>query len=200
MDREVALASGRRETDRANLKLQLDQIADRLSALADALIDGLIDKETYLRKKEKLLMDEAALRQRIAELPGEHDPMKEYLDVFLGILKSAYLSFDSAPPELQRKLAKIVTLEFAVAGKTGLIKLKPQYQMVSERSPFRSGRAHRETTRNLKRFAKKLIEYLKTVDTSKDDDGSSNSLIPKKPQKPRRNNLLNLKNVSPTIY
>jgi len=159
MDREVALASGRRETDRVNLKLQLDQIADRLSALADALIDGLIDKETYLRKKEKLLMDEAALRQRIAELPGEHDPMKEYLDVFLGILKSAYLSFDSAPPELQRKLAKIVTLEFAAEGKTGLIKLKPQYQMVSERSPFRSGRAHRETTRNFAAWISLLIKF-----------------------------------------
>ena len=65
---------------------------------------------------------------------------------------------------------------------------------------FRSGRAYRETIRNLKLFTKKLIRYLKTLDTSKDADELSNSLTPKKPQMARRNNLLNLKNVSQGMY
>lgn len=46
------------EADYGRLQLLLEQITDRLSKLADAYVDGVFDKETYIQKKNQLLLEE----------------------------------------------------------------------------------------------------------------------------------------------
>jgi len=169
--REIALMSEEKETSEAHLQLQLEQTTDRLSILADALIDGLIDKETYNLKKEKLVEQEVRIRSSLSSLPKNGEDLGEDFEAFIGMLNSAYLSFKSGTPELRRKLAKLVTLECVAEGKVGLITLKPQFELIANRPSFRVGRAHRETTRKSLSLVNQLLKCLTDVRLTNSDHG-----------------------------
>lgn len=70
------------------LKLTLGSLNDRLDRLADAVVDLVIDKETYSRKKEVLLNDKLDLQNKIADTEGRNDGRDTKLDKFLELLKT----------------------------------------------------------------------------------------------------------------
>jgi site-specific DNA recombinase len=55
------------------LRLRLDQIAARLDALTDALVDRLIDDDTYAARKERLLIERVEAEQQITAAQGSGD-------------------------------------------------------------------------------------------------------------------------------
>src|SRR5690606_30077493 len=66
-------ADGASQAENA-VRLQLDHVAGRMNALTDALLDRLIDNETFASRKRQYVLEEARLREQLAELQikGDH--------------------------------------------------------------------------------------------------------------------------------
>ena len=102
--------------DRA-LRLQIDQLTARQEALTDALIDRLIDKDTFQNRKVKIDMEAGKLRQRLSEAE-KSDPTSTDLADFLEQLKSLKTTYEMAEPAEQRQLIEWATSNRVVDGKS----------------------------------------------------------------------------------
>src|SRR5215213_4605416 len=96
------------ESNYRRLQFLLEQITNRLSKLADAYVDEVFDKETYIQKKNKLLIEEQELKEQLSNLKANSDEETKKLDAFLELLNSAYLSYKSGTPEKKQELVKTV--------------------------------------------------------------------------------------------
>lgn len=159
------------ERIRKRLLLQKKQIEERLSKLADAYIDSVFDRETYLDKKNALVFEEQTIEEQIANCKVNNDEAVECFDEFLELVNSAYLSYKEGKAEHRRDLVKTITSELSSERKILIIKLQKPFQMVTERQSFTAGSPYREASRTL---FKKLFKYFKELDTSKDDNNFIN--------------------------
>lgn len=162
--------SNETENRRKQLVLQIEQIAERLSKLADAYVDGVFDKETYLEKKNALVFEQQSIKEKLTDVRNNTEEIVKRFDSFLELANSAYLSYKEAKPEERRDLVKSVTSNFSAKGKSVLVKLEIPFQMVAERQSFTAGSPHREATRTFSKLAKSLFEYFRNIGTSKDAD------------------------------
>lgn len=180
------------ESSKRQLLLNQDQVKDRLSKLADAYVDGVFDKETYLEKKNALIFEEQSLKEKLANFSERSAETIKQFELFLELANSAYLSYKGAKPEDRRELVKITTSNFLAERKSVLVKLKIPFQELALRPAFTSGSPYRETTRTLRRLYQNLSKYFQNLDTSKDDDSFLNYLN-SAPTKKITDNSINLK-------
>ena len=167
------------EANYRHLQLLQEQIADRLSKLADAYVDGVFDKETYLNKKNGLLLEEQGLKEKLTNLKVNSDEATKKLDVFLELLNSAYLSYKSGTPEQKQELVKTVFSNCEIKDKKVLVKPYIPFQLIAERQAFTSGSPYREAARTLLPLFKKLFTYFNKLDTSKSRDESLQNITSK---------------------
>ncbi len=117
------LAPRRDEQVHATLSMQLTHVEQRLSRLTDGYVDRLIDQETYLSKKEVLILERAKLKAQLAELDQSHSEAG-YLEKFLELLKTLAPLYEAADRSEKRQIVELTTSNRLVAGKT--ISLEPQ--------------------------------------------------------------------------
>jgi site-specific DNA recombinase len=170
------------------LQLLIEQVTDRLSKLADAYVDGVFDKETYVNKKNQLLLEEQELKEKLSNLKANSDAAIRKLEAFLELLNSAYLSYKWGSPEEKQETVKTVFSNCEINGKNVLFEPYLPFHLVAERQPFTSGSPYREAARTLAKLYKKLFMYFDTLDTSKNDNHFINYLI-SKTEKKRINNF-----------
>jgi len=173
---------------RKDVKLQQDQIRDRHSRLAHAFIEGIFDRTTYLQKKNELVLEEHALREKLANLQTSEADVGARLDEFCELANSAHLSYKTALPTDQRDLVKIITANLMTDGKSVFVKMKNPFQLIADRHSFTVGSPYREATRTIEALFKGLLKYFKDPANSKDDDELVNYLNSKKPEKSKSNN------------
>ena len=149
------------ETIKKQLQLELSQIKARLAKLADAYVDEVFDKETYLTKKNELIFREQALREKITNSEADTSASLKQLLEFLELLKSVYISYKLANDEERRDMVQITTSNLTVEEKTLLIKLKKPFQTVLERERFPVGSPKRATTRTLSPLLSSLFNHFK---------------------------------------
>jgi site-specific DNA recombinase len=176
------------EFDYRRLQLLLEQIRDRLSKLADAYVDGVFDKETYIQKKNQLLLEEQELKEKLSNLKANSEEATKKLGAFLELLNSAYLCYISGTPEKKQELVKTVFSNCEIEDKNILVKPHFPFQLLAERQPFTSGSPRREAARTLAKLYKKLFTYFDALDTSKSRDGFS-EYINVKPEKKTKSNF-----------
>lgn len=82
---------------------ELAKIDERLSRLADKLIDGVIDDALYETKKGAILMDRQRCQEVVEEV-ANLDAKIAKLDRFLELAKSLYLQYRSASDDQKREL------------------------------------------------------------------------------------------------
>lgn len=165
------------------LQLLGEQIKDRLSKLADAYVDGVFDKETYIEKKNELLIEEQSIKEKIMNLRRNSDEATKKLVAFLELVNSAYLSYKWGTPEEKSELVKTVFSNCEVNGKNVSVKPYFEFQMMAERQRFTSGSPRREAARTLGSLFKKLIKYFEKLDISKDDNNFVNYINSKSEKK-----------------
>lgn len=180
------------ETKQRQMKLRLEQIKARSSKLADAYVEGVFEKDTYIEKKNELIVDEQSTREKLSKLSLNYDEASKRLEVFLELLNSASLSYKYAKPEEKRDLVKMTTSNFTTEGKSVSIKLRYPFQLMADRQSFTSGSPYREATRTFDPLIKKLLHYFQNLDTSKGDNALLNYLTSKTPSKTKKNNYYNL--------
>ena len=95
---------------------ELAKIDERLSRLADKLIDGVIDDALYEKKKAAILMDRQRCQEAVEEV-GNLDAKIAKLDRFLELAKSLYLQYRSASDDQKREL-----LNFASSNRQVFVK------------------------------------------------------------------------------
>ena len=155
--------TGKLEDETKKIKTQIlfqqSTIKERLSSLVDAYMDGVFDKDTYLEKKNGLVVEDQALKENLVNLEASGDNMKSVMGEFLELANSAYLSYKVAKPEAQRDLVKILTSNFRSDGKSVLIDLKMPFQLVANRVPFTAGSPCRDTARTVPALISQLIKF-----------------------------------------
>jgi hypothetical protein len=87
--------------------MQLAQIEERLQRLTDALVDRIIDRDEYIKRKESLLLEKAKVShalERSKSVPDEHTVRK-----FLERAKSLALTYEMADDEEARAIVQLTT-------------------------------------------------------------------------------------------
>ena len=100
--------------------LQLDALAARQERLTDALVDRLIDKETFNARNQKLLLDKARLEEEIAEAENK-DADPERLRNFLELIKNLAVTYIYGEPDEKREIAQMAISNRTVVGKNVLV-------------------------------------------------------------------------------
>lgn len=182
------------ETNHRRLQLLRGQIKDRLSKLADAYVDAVFDKETYIEKKNGLLIEDQSIKEKLVNLKQDLSETVKRMDEFLELLNSAYLSYEWGEPREKLNLVKSVFSNCRIDGKNVLVKPYFEFEMMITRPRFTAGSQYREATRtSLRNLYQKLFNYFKKQATTKSDNNSVN-YINSKQEKDNKYNSPELNN------
>jgi len=148
------------------LRLQLDRAQDRMTKLADLLIDGTVDKDLFEEKKKIILFEQARVRHMLAEAERGESSALDQLEKAVELSKSPSTLYKHASDEKKRELLKTMLSNFSVAGKNVSITLALPFRIIAEGqqqygdSP--DGGAQRGTCRTWEHILQKLITHLNT--------------------------------------
>ena len=153
------------EATKKQQKMELQQLNERLSRLTDGFIDGVIEKEIYLHKKQSFLIKEKEVKKRLSKIEATQAKELQKIKKYLELLNSAYISYKSENYEKRRELIKILTSNFFVKGRTVEIKLNLPFEMIKNRPDVLTGGAKRDTPRTLNKIFERLFEHFNTKGT-----------------------------------
>ncbi|MEO0637869.1 MAG: recombinase family protein [Pseudomonadota bacterium] len=111
------------EANAKALELQMSSVDARLEKLTDALLDGLIDKETFQQRKERLVDERQQLEENRAKV-GSVDLVVGRVEKFLELVKSLSLTYEIADPTKKRRIAEVAFSNRILIGK--YLVLEPQ--------------------------------------------------------------------------
>lgn len=148
-----------KEVQAKALQLSLSHIRERLSRLTDSLIDGTIDKELYLVKKNALLLEEREKQERLQCLDKGEEATLKQVEGFLELANNAYLSYKMAQPAQKRDLVKVVTSNLGVSGKKLIIEPIYPFAVLAKRSQNTDGGPYRDVPRTLEQLIGLICQY-----------------------------------------
>ncbi|THD60767.1 recombinase family protein [Phenylobacterium sp.] len=133
------------DEQRAHIERDLALCGERLARLTDALIDGLVDKETFEFRKAALYEQRLALREALdAPRPV---PFSEQVLAHLGRANMAYLSYEAGFPDEKRKIVQSLTSDFLADGKSLEITMRNIFREVIEWRKSTAGAPDRDSPR-----------------------------------------------------
>jgi DNA invertase Pin-like site-specific DNA recombinase len=150
-----------KETQTRALNLQLEQLQARLSKIADAYIDAMLDKTTYLEKKNSLILEQEAMKESLKKLDAGGQEVLKRVEAFIELLNNAYLSYKLANQEERRDLIKMIISNLTVEGKNLTIKLNYPFQIVADRQKSTNGSPQRISYRTISAILGQLCDYFK---------------------------------------
>ena len=104
------------KTPTTSLNLNLEKIENRITRLTNAMLDGTIDHDEYLRHKEKLIADKQLITERQRKLPTLQ-AKAENLSTLAELILSHKKHYEMAQPHVQRHIVELDTSNRLVAGK-----------------------------------------------------------------------------------
>ena len=161
----------RDEELKKQLVMELANIENRLAKLADAYVDEVFDRETYLAKKTELLSKQQGIKEKLTQKNGDYAEVVNELYKFLELLKSVYSSYKKADAGQRREMVQITVSNFAAERKTVLIKLKEPFQIIADRPKFPVGSPRLATARTVSSLLSHLINFFRKNGDSRKTDG-----------------------------
>jgi site-specific DNA recombinase len=158
-----------KEAQARSLQLQLEQIRERLSKIVDAYVDGMVEKEIYLTKKNMLVMEENAAKRLLENLDASAHAVLRKVEEIVELVNSAYLSYKIASSDERREIVEIITSNLVVKDKKLIVKLKTPFEMISAHRECSHGRPERDTGRTLPALLSALVSYFKNEAEDGDD-------------------------------
>ena len=162
-----------------SLTLAIAAIDDRLGRLTDGYIDRVIDRNSYLARKEQLLDERATLTSRKAKHEADGEPYVRWVEQILELVK-ALGAMPDLPTDVElRDLLKTTTSNFGVQQKNVAIAWANPFNQLLNDEPVTSGGLERIKPRTAaKRFSRVLIEYIRDqLKEHRDDDVSPTSAM-----------------------
>jgi site-specific DNA recombinase len=125
------------------LSLAIAAIDERLARLTDAYVDQIIDRETFLTRKERLLDDRAAVRSRKASIASDGTQIERRAQQVLELAKALGNMANLENDDRLRSLLQETTSNFAISGKKVEITWRNPFLQLLNRHPVPSGGPHR---------------------------------------------------------
>jgi len=157
----------RKEELKQQLLMESANLEARLAKLADAYVDEVFDRETYLAKKNELVFKQKEINEKLAAQNRQEADWYNEFKEFLELLKSVYSSYKKAGACEKREMVEITFSNCSAEGKTLSIKLKKPFQTVLERERFPIGRPNLATARTLINYFRKNLSSIKNLSISK---------------------------------
>lgn len=139
------------------LVIELSQIEVKFAKLADAYVEGVFDKETFLLKKNEALIRKEEIVEKLESLNIKQTDNLEDFHEFLELLKTASLSYKLGTPSEKRELVQIIFSNCEAEGKSLKIKMKKPFQTVLDRDRFPVGRPQQAAPRNIVAWIRKVL-------------------------------------------
>ncbi len=152
--------SQRLEQHEKALQLQLEQVKARLSKLTDAYLDGTLDRDLFVSKKNGLLIEEQTLKEKMADIEGDGNQVITKIRTILEEANSSYLSYKDGLFYEKRELVKTTTSNFVIQHKDVSVKLYYPFRMIAERPREACGSPHRDVARTLSPLLSALYDYV----------------------------------------
>jgi site-specific DNA recombinase len=150
-----------RDTDLRSVRLQLEQVGDRLNRLTDAYLDQALDKEMFEQRKKSLLMERLGLEDNVKRLEANVALRHERVSEFLELVSNASLSHPLALPEERREMVTIATSNRFVNGKNVVIEPSIPFREIANRFEMTYCDPHR----GIPRTWDVIIDQLITLNT-----------------------------------
>ncbi len=147
------------EKTKTALSLQLEQIQERLSKLTDALLDGLIEKDIFVQKKNSLVLAEGEIKERLSRINNNKMEALQKTRQFIKMANSAYSSYREAKFEHRLDMVRTVTQNFFVNGKSVKTKLNLPFELFAKRTSFPYVAPNRETVSNISALLSQVLKY-----------------------------------------
>ena len=100
-------------------QMQLTQIEEKLVRLTDALVDRLIDSETFAARKQSLFLEKARVNEAVNTI--KKLPDRTLVQKFLELIKSLSMLYENANADEKRQLVQITTSNRSVCIKNVLV-------------------------------------------------------------------------------
>lgn len=159
MEEERSQERTRCEQELNSARLRLDEIRSRMGRLTDAFIDGAIEKQIFDVRKAALLDDEQKSCEVIRNLEAGTDRALDRLKGFLELLKNATVAYENANPAEKCDLVKSLFSNLTLTDKKVDLTLKPEVELVANRSESSYGAPYRGIHRTWNRLLKKLAVH-----------------------------------------
>jgi site-specific DNA recombinase len=171
-----------RERRRAALRLAITNGESRLSRLTDAMLDNVVDRETYEAKKLSILTQRQKAKEEL-ETVGSSDTRANLATTYLEQSNTAYTKYQSGIPEEIREIVFSTTSNLSGYGKDAAITLKNPFAGMYEIRKSRSSADDRDDGRTITQRIFGL--FLKAAEDSITDT-SPKSTSPRMTPKPQR--------------
>lgn len=154
-----------KEALKSGFQLGLGRTKERLNRLADAFLDGSIDREMFSQKKSALLMEQKDLEEKILDLEnGKTDFWKE-LEKKLELAKTSYFQYHLADSEKKRQILKSLTSNCSINKKNVNFTWRFPFSVLIEQTKFSNGAPLRNTPRTFAKIAGKIKEFILDSDS-----------------------------------
>jgi hypothetical protein len=149
----------RRAEMKSVLRLQYDQLKNRISKLTDLLLDGALARPLFESKQTALLVEQAAIEQKLREMENGSGRTMAQLEKTVELAKSPSHLYKTASVENKRKLLKILLSNLTASGKNVTITLSVPFRLIAERGKDDDCRLNRGTCRTWVELTKHLNTY-----------------------------------------
>ncbi len=144
------------------MQLRLGNVQDLLDRLTDAYLEQVIDKDVFERRKNKLLMEQKEIEEKLVDLIASNQSIPDRLAEFLELADSAYLQYYFALPEEKRDMVKNITSNRTVEGKKLSITLSSPFSEVANRFQNSNGAPYRDIPRTWDTLLAHLVEIFRS--------------------------------------
>jgi len=103
--------------ERERLALQLAALEDRIKRTTDAYVDGVVDKDAYLERKEALIVERAALKSQLAQLDDGLGSWRRKATQVFELLRALQSLAISTPDDRLREILADTTSNLVAVGK-----------------------------------------------------------------------------------
>lgn len=139
----------KQEEEKQAMRLRQEKCKTRLDRITDAYVDNVIDKEAYLQRKESILNELKKIEEEIDGINNQDDVFGIRVSEKLELLKSLYLSYNSATNEQKREMVEKISSNRIVDGKNVLLQLKSPFKELSEFMEMQCGGPYRAECRSM---------------------------------------------------
>jgi hypothetical protein len=120
------------------------------------LQDGTIDKTVFGDRRDALLLDQARLKERLAEMERDPASAMAALEKTVELAKSPLMLYKNASLEKKRELLKTLLSNLTVSRKNVATTLALPFRLIAERQKITDGRPYRGTCRTWEQILTQL--------------------------------------------
>ncbi len=139
------------------LRLKRAKVDERLLAVTDALIDGLIDKDSFILKKNELLNTKIEISNLIARCERKEIPDAAYAEYYLELVALLRRKTFLESPRKARQMTRFATSNFYATGKTVVLQWGNGFEHVIEHAKLIECAHPRTEPRTIAHFVKLLM-------------------------------------------